>query len=103
MQCTSFGSAHVHIRRDSTLCKYGLLCERNICRFKHEIVIVVADEESDNSDKNSKTIIVDVHNEGIETDDCVYDIIEKDSEEILIIEKDRLKLEKSLKLVKKTH
>ena len=99
MQCTSFGSAHVHIRRDSTLCKYGLLCERNLCMSKHESVIVVAEEESDNSDKNSKTIIVDVHNKGIETDD----IIEKDSEEILIIEKKRLKLEKSLKLLKKTH
>ena len=70
----------IFLHKDSTLCKYGLVCERNLCMFKHEIDHEVAEKESD-SDKTSQIIIVDVHDEEIV--DIGNDIIEK---EVLVIE-----------------
>ena len=55
----------------------------NLCMFRHESV---ADEANDDSDQTSKIIIADVHDEQIETVDTVIEIIEKDIEEIIIIE-----------------
>ena len=66
---------------------YGLLCECNLCMFKNERVIVVADEASDNSDQTFKMVIAEVHDEQIETVDTVIEIIEKERKEIIIIEK----------------
>ena len=67
----------IFLHEDSTLCKYGLICERNLCMFKHE----AAEKESDDSDITSQIIIVDVHNE--ETVDIGNNIVEK---EVLVIE-----------------
>ena len=47
---------------------------------------MVAEEESDNSDQTSKIIIVDVHDDGIETIESVNDILERNITEIVIIE-----------------
>ena len=53
----------IFLHEDSTLCKYGSLCERNLCMFKHESVHEVTEKESDDSDKRSQTNLVDVHDE----------------------------------------
>ena len=71
----------IFLHKDSPLCKYGLLCERNLCMFRHESVHEVGEKESDDSDKTSQVIIVDVHDE--ETVDIDNNIVEK---EMLVIE-----------------
>ena len=89
----------VFLHLDSSLCKYGKLCERKNCMFKHEIdkgiltvsvidVVEKSNETESNEESNVESdeteIIVDVHQKDVECEVAIF--IVEPAEEIVVSE-----------------